>query len=227
MADRTDIVEEGGRDQRRSDPSGYPVELESEMTTADGMHLTMRPIRPDDGPALTRFHSCLSSHSVYLRYFGAHPNLAQAEVHRFTHVDYELRMALVVEDGDQLVAVARYECAAGGSEAEVAFVVADDYQHHGLGSSLLDQLAWWAWRHGITSFAAETLAENRSMVRVFAESGFRVHTAMEDGTIRVHFPIEPDDAYRAALARRHVRLRPLHPTGPAVPVGPVDPGGSC
>ena len=100
---------------------------------AEGLRYHVRPIRPDDGPRLVELHGRLSRRSVYLRFFGPHPTLSDAEVKRFTEVDYEGRLALVATIGDDLIAVVRYDRTPGTSEAEVAFVVDDKYQHHGTG----------------------------------------------------------------------------------------------
>ena len=35
----------------------------------DGTTVTIRPIRPEDEPAMVAFHATLSERSVYLRYF--------------------------------------------------------------------------------------------------------------------------------------------------------------
>ena len=145
------------------DPPGYPRELERDVVTG-GLHYRVRPIRPDDGKPLVQFHARLSPRSVYLRFFSAHPVLSEKEVTRFTAVDYDARLALVATADDHLIGVARYDRAPGASEAEVAFVVDDEYQHHGIGSELLDELADAALARGVTVFRAETLAENRTML---------------------------------------------------------------
>ena len=91
------------------------------------------------------------------------------EVERFTQVDYDDRMALVAELGDEMVAVARYDRNPGGdgTEAEVAFTVDDAQQGRGLGTILLEHLAVIARAHGITRFVADTLPQNRRMLDVF------------------------------------------------------------
>ena len=187
----------------------YPVELAYDVTTRVGTMVHLRPIRPDDAPRLVDFHAHLSPYSVYRRFFSAHPRLSAAEVERFTCVDYVDRMALIAEDGDRLVAVGRYDRSPGKAEAEVAFVVADQYQHQGIGTLLLEQLADAGWRNGITTFVAKTLMENREMLAVFADSGFRVTTSVEDGIVSATILIEPDEAYRVALTARHARVQ--HP----------------
>jgi hypothetical protein len=66
---------------------------------------------------------------------------------------------------------------------------------------LLERLADVAWSLGITTFFAETQADNRSMMGVFAASGFAVTTRMEDEIIVARFSIEPTVASRASRAR--------------------------
>jgi GNAT superfamily N-acetyltransferase len=181
----------------------YPAELAGEIRTTKGAVLHLRPIRPDDAAALVEFHSGLSARSVYRRFFSAHPTLSAKEVARFTHVDYVDRLALIALDEDRLIAVARYERRPDSDEAEVAFVVADEYQHQGVGTLLLERLADAAWRRGIVRFVAETLTENREMLRVFHDVGFPVTVVSESGVTTVRFPIEPDQTYLDARSARH------------------------
>jgi GNAT superfamily N-acetyltransferase len=187
---------------RGNDPDAYPVKLEFEAVSLEQFRFRVRPIRPDDMDALVRFHEHLSERSCYLRFFNLHPHLMPGEVERFTHVDYRDRLALVAEHDGRLVAVGRYDRKLGTDEAEVAFVVADECQCHGIGSLLLDELASAARTHGLTVFVAETLEDNVSMLRVFANSGFPITRHSACGTASLRFPIAPDRSYREALARR-------------------------
>jgi GNAT superfamily N-acetyltransferase len=188
------------------DPPGYPCEIERDVVT-EGLRYHVRPIRPDDAAKLVEFHATLSPRSVYLRFFSAHPTLSAAEVTRFTEVDYERRLALVATVGDRLIAVARYDRPPGASDAEVAFVVDDEYQHHGVGSALLDELAEAALARGVTTFMAETLVENRAMLDVFHHTGFSVTSSIEYGTVTLRFPIAPTAASVAARDERRRRTR--------------------
>jgi GNAT superfamily N-acetyltransferase len=166
--------------------------LESDLETTDHRRLSIRPIRPGDASGLVAFHAGLSDRSVYRRYFSSHPMLTSAEVERLTRVDYRDRLGLVVTDQGTLVAVARYERAPGTPIAEVAFLVADGYQHLGIATALLDRLAGAARVVGIAVFEAETMSENRPMLEVFLHSGFDVSTTSEAGTVSVSFPIGTD-----------------------------------
>ncbi|MGA2294823.1 MAG: GNAT family N-acetyltransferase [Acidimicrobiales bacterium] len=181
-------------------PWRYPTELEADVVTRDGSILRLRPIRPDDAEQLVNFHGLLSFDSIYRRYFSMHPHLTPEEVEHYTRVDYVDRLALVIVEGDQLVAVGRYDRYPSTSRAEVAFLVLDDHQNIGLGPSLLQHLAEAAWERGITEFTAETLATNRNMMAVFRSSGFPVTSHFEDGEISVSFSIEPTEESRRRRA---------------------------
>ena len=203
-------------------PPGYPAELERDIVDDRGFAYHLRPIRPDDAGRLPAFHATLSVRSTYLRYFRVHPELSADELDRFTHVDYRDRLALVAERDGILLAVARYDRTPGSTEAEVAFVVADAYQHHGIGTLLLDELAKAARDRGITMFVAETLAENRGMIEVFSGSGFPVRSDREFDTVTVRFPIEATDTHRRLLAAREARR-----AGPVGAPPPPDGEASC
>jgi GNAT superfamily N-acetyltransferase len=176
-------------------PPSYPHDLEGVERLEDGTVVEVRPVRPSDANALGTFHLGLSSNSVRLRFFGAHPQLSPAEVERFTCVDYWNRLALLAVVEGRLIGVGRYD-RQGAAEAEVAFVVTDEYQHHGIGTRLLERLAEAARERGITSFFAQTLGENRRMLDVFFHSGYPVTTKSDGELVEVRFPIVPPAATR-------------------------------
>jgi GNAT superfamily N-acetyltransferase len=169
----------------------YPKELEANVGLDPRRTLNLRPIRGDDEERLLTFHSHLSDDSIYRRYFGFHRQLSSDEVKHLTHVDYNDRLALVIEDRDEIVGVARYDRYPGTSVAEVAFVVRDDYQHLGLGHRLFASLAAAAAPRGITVFTAVTLCRNNDMMSVFRHSGFPITSSVSAGEINVRLSIGP------------------------------------
>jgi GNAT superfamily N-acetyltransferase len=148
----------------------------------------IRAIRADDGPRLVTFHSRLSAETVYNRFFAVHPVLSAGEVEHFTHVDGLSRVALVATVDSEIVAVARLERLPDSNDAEVAFVVADDHQAHGIGTELLDRLAVAAVPLGITHLTADTLFSNTPMLRVFRHRRGAQET-LAAGVVHVRFPV--------------------------------------
>jgi len=119
----------------------YPAHFEADVVLSDGGPVHVRPIRPEDGPRLAAFHDRLSPETIYFRFFTPHPHLSEAEITRFTTVDYDDRMALVATLGDEFVGVARYDRWPGTDEAETAYTVDDKHQGRGIATVLLEHLA--------------------------------------------------------------------------------------
>jgi acetate---CoA ligase (ADP-forming) len=202
--------------------AAYPKQREVDVALRDGSTIRVRPIRPDDAPALRDFWGRLSDESRAFRFFSSGANLDQA-AERGADVDYETRYGLVALRGgnERVVGNASY-VSSGAGRAEVAFAIADDLQGKGLGTILLAHLAEAATEAGIGLFEAEVLAGNHRMVEVFRESGFPVETSSEPGSIHVELPtslsaeahehFENRDRIAAAAAVR----RFLHPRAVAV-----------
>lgn len=159
----------------------YPSWYSSEFQANDGTDFTVRPICPDDEPLMVDFHRHLSEETVYRRYFipvrfdvrVAHERLAKRCL-----IDYHNEMALVATCLDEkglplMAAVARLIKIAGSNTAEVAFVVADQHQHHGLGTYLLDRIIDIARKEGIRALEAVVLTDNFSMRDLFRRAGFQ------------------------------------------------------
>lgn len=185
-------------------PPGYPVEWEADVVLSDGGVARLRPIRPDDRERLVTFYARVSPESKFLRFFAPYPVLTERDLDRFTQVDYVDRVALIITIGDRMVAVGRYD-RVENDEAEVAFLVEDSQQGRGVGQLLLEHLAEAARERGITRFMAEVLPQNRRMVQVFADAGFKVARQFEDGVIMVEFPILPTDTSVGVMERREHR----------------------
>jgi L-amino acid N-acyltransferase YncA len=147
--------------------------------------LSVREIRETDTAALTAMHSRLSDRSVYLRFFRALPRLPLEQAERFTHVDGQMRYALVAEDGQgRLVAVARYDrLTTDPAQAEVAVVVSDDLQHRGVGTMLLKRLTAHAREQGVREFVADVLLGNQPMLHAFTDAGLHARTCVYDGNV--------------------------------------------
>jgi GNAT superfamily N-acetyltransferase len=171
-------------------PNAPPVSA-IDAVLADGGSVRIRPITPLDAAAHRAFFAHQSKESVYCRFFGHRSSLTDSEVTHFTEVDYHDRMAFVAFVGDEMIAVGRYDRLAGGDDAEVAFAVADAHQGRGLATLLLGHLATHAASQGIHRFSADTLMDNRRMLRIFeAAAGGSESRSIDHGVVHVAFDIE-------------------------------------
>ena len=158
----------------------YPVELEGEIATRDGRRLRVRPIRPDDAERDRRFFGGLSERSRYQRFMNYLSELPAPMLARFTQIDYDRELALVVLDDGEIVAVGRYAPNADGRTAEFALVVGDAWQGKGLGRALLERLVTAARDAGYEALYGHILEANRDMLELARHLGFVEHERSGD-----------------------------------------------
>jgi RimJ/RimL family protein N-acetyltransferase len=145
--------------------------------------LVVRMVRSDDAAALQAFHTRLSAETVRNRFFAVHPRLSDNEARQFTDLGPG-QQALVATVDDGIVAVGRY-IRLGSGDAEVAFVVQDGYQGHGIGTELFTLLARMGWGDGIRRFVADTYSDNVAMLDVFMQTpaAVTIITTRRDGNV--------------------------------------------
>ena len=151
------------------------------------MEITVRPIDAADTARLIAAHNQLSPEARRLRFFRPHPVLTEDEAEHFTNVDHVDREAYVATMGDQIVAVGRYD-RVGDHEAEIAVVVGDAFQGHGLATTLLDHLGAHAREVGITTFVADTFGDNRAAIALVRHWAPNRKTSFDSGFM--HFEME-------------------------------------
>jgi acetyltransferase len=136
------------------------------------VEVLIRPIRPDDKALLAVGMEHLSERSTYQRFLASKRALTAAELRYLTEIDFRDHVAFVAvrpEEPDVLVGVGRWVRSRSDPEvAEIAFVVADDLQHRGLGTALGEALADAARERGVRRFVATMLPDNLAAHRLFA-----------------------------------------------------------
>ncbi len=168
-------------------PAPYPAEREADVVLRDGSTVHVRPVRESDEAAVREFLTGLSPDSIGFRFFGQ-PDMNWVLAWSL-NVDYADRFALVAETGTPARIIAHGSYVRINDErAEVAFLVADAWQGHGISTILLAHLASVAADLGITTFAAEVLPANHRMIEVFRQSGFPLHTHSTPDAIELEFP---------------------------------------
>jgi acetate---CoA ligase (ADP-forming) len=184
------------------DPAGYPSEAEADIVLRDGSTVHVRPARREDREAIRAFLGAVSEDAIWFRFFSM-ANLDWV-ADWAASADYNGRFGLVVETGPQREIIAHATYVREGNRAEVAFLVSDAWQGHGIATILLAHLAARAASQGISTFVAEVLPSNHKMTRVFRESGFAVDVRRTPDAIHVEFPTSMT---AEAAARFHDRDR--------------------
>lgn len=162
------------------------ADLTYTLTLRNGAEVTVRAIRPDDVERLQQFHTRLSLDTIVMRYFRAAPVLYNRDAHRLTHLDYDNRMALVATTGEgadeQIIGVVRYERVTA-TEAELAFVVEDQWQGLSISTKLLARLLRYGRERGFERMTAVTMATNMRMRTVLAHAGYPFTSTYDEGCL--------------------------------------------
>ena len=131
--------------------------------------LTIRPLAAADRSALAKLPDRVSAPSAIARFHGAVSSLSEPLLDHLLNLEAGQREAVVAVDETGIVGVARYARDSAGSDtAEVAILVADEWQHRGVARQMLRSLIARALQAGITRFRADMLAENIAARRLFA-----------------------------------------------------------
>ena len=160
-----------------------------DVVLRDGSTLALRPVRESDIDALVAFFDALSPQSRYFRFFGV-SNLDRAAVERLVpSVPPRGRRswASAVDASSPSPATTGLPVS---DRAEVAFTIADSLQGRGIGTRLLERLADIARAEQIGTFDAFVLAENRKMIDVFLDWGYRVSRRIDGGVFHVELSLE-------------------------------------
>ena len=168
----------------------YPEYLASDVVLRDGSTVRIRPARSSDATRVEDYLIGMSPETRRLRFWGTAIDVrgVAAKVVDVDYVDHLTLLVLHGGDEGRMIGGAQY-VRIDGRRAEVSLSVTDEFQGKGIGSILLGHLAQAAAEHGITTFVAEVLPENHTMINVFRASGFPVSIRATPGSIDVEFPI--------------------------------------
>ncbi|HEU4620195.1 MAG TPA: bifunctional acetate--CoA ligase family protein/GNAT family N-acetyltransferase [Gammaproteobacteria bacterium] len=178
---RVAAAQAGERADARLAIRPYPKELEQEVRTPDGRVLLIRPILPEDEPALAAAFSRLTPDEIRARFLGSLKTMPHPMAARLTQIDYDREMALVLTEHGvpgrtELYGVVRLVADPDNSAAEFAVIVAKPFTGRGFGRLLMRRIIDYARSRGIRELFGDVLADNAPMRGLcrslkFAESG--------------------------------------------------------
>ncbi len=156
----------------------YPKELEQEVLTSEGQKLLVRPIVPEDEPALQAGFAKLTPEEVRQRFFVALKTMTHQMAARLTQIDYDREMALVLaEPGPpgraDIWGVVRLTADPDNRRAEFAIVIGRRFAGRGYGRLLMERILDYARSRGIGEVYGEVLADNARMRGLARSLGFR------------------------------------------------------
>lgn len=165
--------------------------------------LLLRPVLPGDSERSSHQSVQFSTETLYRRFMSTRAP-SPALMHYLFEVDYVDHFVWVLVDGldGSVVADVRFvRDVDDPAVAEIAFIVADEYQGRGIGSFLMDALTIAARVGGIQRFTARLLAENVPMRTILDRYGADWERE-EPGVVITEFDVPTMDQLRidSALA---------------------------
>jgi acyl-CoA hydrolase/N-acetylglutamate synthase-like GNAT family acetyltransferase len=192
------------REQYLASHHAYPVQEERRQTFANGAELLIRPAHAADADALRSLFHLLSPDDVYTRFFRRVRSLSYQDLQTLCNVNHETQVAFLAVTGPRenevVVGSGCYFLNATTNLAEVAYMVAPDWQGQGLGTALQTRLQEYAMARGVKGFVAEILANNARMVRLAANAPGVATTERDGDTIQVTILFSDRAAARPAKA---------------------------
>ena len=177
----------------------YPQELEETLVLADGRELLLRRIRPEDESALRQTFATLSPDQVRRHFAAATGALAQIDAARFTQIDYDREMALILTAPGNagrtpVYGLVRILIDANQERAEFVIALHPDVTGQGLGHRLMQRSIAYARGRGLRQLQGDVMRDNRVMRRLAANLGFVEESPPEAPEIvRVRLAIDNDD----------------------------------
>jgi GNAT superfamily N-acetyltransferase len=164
-----------------------------------GLRVRLRLTRPADGLLVRAFLERLSPDARHRRFFSAMPVVSETLLHRFTFYDPRRRLVVAattfVDGAERIVGLADVTHLQTGL-AELALVVDEKCQGHGIGRLLTEAIASLARQQGATHLKAELLERNAAMLTLMQRLGLTRQT-FEDG-VTILMTRLPDRTRRAA-----------------------------
>lgn len=176
----------------------YPEELREWVTLDNGMEVEIRPIRAEDAPLITNFHTQLSEQSIRFRYFQHKSDLSKRELSLLAHINYDRQMAFIAEhqkdDGNpEMLGVVRVWNDPDNIRTEFSIIIRDDLHGVGLGSLLMNKMIRYCTNIGTLEMVGKVMLDNHPMRALMKHLGFRMHYNMEEQVVDVSLRLnEPE-----------------------------------
>ena len=159
-------------------PAASAKHMHDSWRLRNGTAVTLRAVRPDDGPLLQELVRGLSLTSRYHRFFYALHELTPELLARFTQADPKRALTLLAvirQDGrETAIGMAQYAAVNYPQRGEFAAVVADAWQRNGIAQRLIRNLMCIARAAGIEQFEGDVLAENLPMQLLLLRMDFAI-----------------------------------------------------
>ncbi|KAB2348539.1 GNAT family N-acetyltransferase [Actinomadura rudentiformis] len=150
----------------------------------------IRPYGIGDAEALRQMSERLSSESLYTRFFSGTPQIPEAYVRALQQLDHWDREAMVALLDGRMLGVAEYvRDRREPWRAEIAVLITDPWQGHGLAGRMVRFLAQLAERRGISEFDADVVLANRTAMSAIRTGWPAIKPTRDGGSVHYRLPL--------------------------------------
>ena len=183
---RIRIADAAAHPRRATAIRPYPIGWTKAVAVGGLGEVVLRPIRPQDERLYGTFLEGVTSQDMRLRLLAPVREFSHQLIARLTQIDYAREMAFVAmsADGQQLLGVVRMLADPDYRRAEYAVLVRSDLKGQGLGWLLMQRLIEYAKAEGLALLHGTVLAENRTMLAMCRQLGFRITSDPGDPVLR-------------------------------------------
>ncbi|AMK26263.1 bifunctional acetate--CoA ligase family protein/GNAT family N-acetyltransferase [Sphingobium sp. TKS] len=167
----------------RAAPEGWA----SDLVTEHGFRFHVRPVRPDDEPAVASFFDQVSAEDLRFRFMSGVPKVHHDQITMMTRVDYLRTISFLAfdeEDGG-IIALAMLATDPDRSRAEIALTTRADMKGKGISWTLLEHVLRYAKAEGIETVESIECADHDAALRMERELGFVTIADPDDPTVRI------------------------------------------
>ena len=118
----------------------YPQQLETMIRTSEGQSYAVRPIKPEDEPALRRFADEVDSGDLWHAFFAPLRERTHETAARLSQIDYDREMTMLAWEGERVAGLARSTADPNFEKSECAVIIRADLREKGLARQLLQAL---------------------------------------------------------------------------------------
>lgn len=156
----------------------YANEFVALKAFSDGSKYLFRPVKLADNELLLKLFNALEEKSVAFPFFQLIKTSPQEVIQKLINIDYSKEMAIGVfiqEKGkEQIIGIGYYKLIPKSKRAEISFIISDLWKEKRVGRYLLKIITEIANKHGIVGFEAKVYSNNKEILSLFCDSGYKV-----------------------------------------------------
>ena len=145
---------------------------------SDGTKYLFRPVKLADNELLLKLFNALEENSVAFPFFQLIKTSPQEVIQKLINIDYSEEMAIGVfiqeKEKEQIIGIGYYKLIPKSKRAEISFIISDLWKEKRVGRYLLKIITEIANKHGIVGFEAKVYSNNKEILSLFCDSGYKV-----------------------------------------------------